>query len=184
MISGGVWMSSHINQACWIVPDLHTGIGEWLKLGVGPFFTFDVDLPDAIYRGRVEPLTFSVALAQAGPVQIELIEQRSAGPSAYRDTVPVGSTGFHHIFKIVKDYDAEICSLKARGIVLATEAFLGQRFCYADLREEIGTMLEIAEDSEKLRALNDAVAKGSREWDGRQDPIRSLNGVMFNKPES
>ena len=39
----------------------------------------------------------SCAFAQAGPMQIELIEQHTDGPSVYRDMFPAGTGGFHHL---------------------------------------------------------------------------------------
>lgn len=159
-------MATFISQACWIVPDITSAARKWAASGVGPFLTFDVDIPDAVYRGRPEPLSMTIALAQAGPLQIELIQQHTKGPSAYRDVVREGQTGFHHVFKIVDNYEDEVALLKARGIVLATEAFYGAPFCYADTREEIGAMTEIAADSVLLRELNEKVAAAARGWDG------------------
>lgn len=159
-------MTALINQACWVVDDMEVAARNWAANGVGPFLTFDVDMPDAIYRGAPVPLRMTIGLAQAGPMQIELIQQHSPGPSAYRDVVPEGASGFHHVFRVVDDYDAAVAELKARGIVLATEAFYGAHFCYADTRGEIGAMTEIAADSPLLRDLQAKVTTASLEWDG------------------
>ena len=47
------------------------------------------------------------ALAQAGDMQIELIQPTGNSPSAYRDTVPMGRSGFHHIVRSVFDTVAD-----------------------------------------------------------------------------
>ena len=162
-------------QNCWVVPDLDEAIRGWLSMGVGPFFRRDADYPDALYRGRPEPLAFKAALAQAGPVQIELIQQTSRGPSAYRDVVPEGQSGFHHMCRIVADVAGEIASLRARGIQMAGEfrSVGGAMVAYADTRREIGCMLELVPAEPVLIHLLRDVAEAARQWDGN-NPIRQL----------
>ena len=49
-----------------------------------------------------------LALAQAGPMQVELIQPTSE-PNAYRDSVPAGSGAcFHHVCTWSHDLDADI----------------------------------------------------------------------------
>jgi hypothetical protein len=89
--------ATRLVQNAWVVPRLEDAIPGWVALGVGPFFVLERAYPQALYRGTPVPLSFRAALAQAGDIQIELIEQTSDGPSAYRDMVPAGATGFHHM---------------------------------------------------------------------------------------
>lgn len=163
-------------QNCWVVPDLDAAMHGWLKLGVGPFFRRDSDYPEALYRGRPEPLAFRGALAQAGPIQIELIQQTSKGPSAYRDVVPEGQAGFHHMCRIVEDVPGEIAALRQRGIEVASEfrSLGGAHVAYVDTRRELGCMLELVPAEPLLFKLFEDVAKAARHWDG-SDPIRPLN---------
>ena len=162
-------------QNCWVVADLDDAMERWLSMGVGPFFRRDSDYPDALYRGRPEPLAFKAALAQAGPVQIELIQQTSKGPSAYRDMVPEGQTGFHHMCRIVHNVGEEIRRLRARGIEMASEfrSVGGAQVAYADTRNELGCMLELVPAEPVLINLFRDVAEAARYWDGR-DPVRML----------
>ena len=162
-------------QNCWVVTDLEDAMERWLSMGVGPFFRRDSDYPDALYRGRPEPLAFKAALAQAGPVQIELIQQTSKGPSAYRDMVPEGQTGFHHMCRIVHNVGEEIRRLRARGIEMASEfrSVGGAQVAYADTRNELGCMLELVPAEPVLINLFRDVAEAARYWDGR-DPVRML----------
>lgn len=162
-------------QNCWVVPDLDEAMQRWLSMGVGPFFRRDADYPDALYRGRPEPLAFKAALAQAGPVQIELIQQTSAGPSAYRDAVPEGQSGFHHMCRMVHDVGEEIARLRARGIEMASEfrSVGGAQVAYADTRREMGCMLELVPTEPVLVNLFRDVAQAARYWDG-SDPVRML----------
>ena len=162
-------------QNCWVVTDLEDAMERWLSMGVGPFFRRDSDYPDALYRGRPEPLAFKAALAQAGPVQIELIQQTSKGPSAYRDMVPEGQTGFHHMCRIVRNVGEEIGGLRARGIEMASEfrSVGGAQVAYADTRNELGCMLELVPAEPVLINLFRDVAQAAQDWDGT-DPVRML----------
>lgn len=168
-----------IVQAAWVVADLEAAIHGWAALGVGPFFTFTVDMPDALYRGAPVPLVFRGALAQAGDVQIELIRQLSAGPSAYRDVVPEGQSGFHHVCRSFGGYDATMARLRGLGIVAVSEgAPSGARVCYADTRALLGCMLELTDESPTISALAALVRNGAQGWDGR-DPIREVDFVRL-----
>ena len=161
-------------QNCWVVDDLDAAMANWLALGVGPFFTLETRYDDAIYRGEIVPLECRVGLAQAGPIQIELIQQTSPGPSAYRDVAPRGGTVFHHMCKITDDYAGDAAALRARGIILANELMSGDiPVCYADTRAEIGCMLELIPPAPLLLDLYALVAGSAKGWDGR-DPVRAV----------
>lgn len=166
--------ASDIVQNCWIVPDLDAAVRHWLDEGFGPFLTLEARLDDARHFGQPAPITVRTAFTQAGSVQIELVQQITDGPSAYRDMFGPDEGGFHHICRIVDDYDAEVADLKRRGIELACDGTFGPiRYCYADTRNTLGCMLELVSDGEAIRALYDAVRVGCENWDGR-NPVRPL----------
>jgi hypothetical protein len=171
---------TQVVQHAWVVDSLGRAIEGWLALGVGPFFTRRLTWDDAVHRGRVVPLSIRVALAQVGATQIELVEQTSSGDSCYRDVVPAGSTGFHHVCMFTDDVEREAAALTAAGIVIAGELPRpgSTRTIYADTREQIGAMLEILEPSDQLRAWYDLVADGARGWDGR-DPVREITPELL-----
>lgn len=162
-------------QNCWVVPDLAKAMRHWIGMGVGPFFWADNDHPEAIYRGRPVPLSFKGAIAQAGSMQIELIEQTSDGPSAYRDSVPRLSTGFHHVLRMTDTLEEDVASLNSRGVSAASQfrSFEGSDVCYMDLRDEIGCMLELLPPVRSLIDLFAMVADAAKGWRG-DDPIRHL----------
>lgn len=167
-------------QYAWVVDSLEHAMEGWLGMGVGPFYTMQVNSDDAIYRGRTEPLSIRVALAQAGATQIELIEQWSHGESAYRDVVPLGQTGFHHVCKFTDDLEGEVAALAAAGVEIAGELPRagGQRAIYADTRPQMGCMLEILSASNGLLAIYGIVSDGARDWDGT-NPIREITPEMI-----
>ncbi len=164
-----------ILQNGYVVDNLDQAMAQWLALGVGPFVRLDVDIAGADYRGTPQPMRARFGLAQAGGIQIELIEPVGDHPCAYRDTVKPGQSALHHVMMIARDYDAEMAALREAGFAVATEADLGgQRFAYVDTSATIGCMLEVIEDSATIRAINAAVTAAAVDWDG-SDPIRSYD---------
>ena len=163
-------------QACWAVPDIDKACRAWSEtMGIGPFYIFrDLKLDTIRYRGQPKSsVQFSVAMAQAGDVQIELIEQHDDQPSAYRDLVGRGERGFHHIAIYVSDYDAALKHFADRGQVAAVEGLFGDmRFAYVDTSEPLGCMVEIIEHNALQDEIFARVRDGAESWDGVTDPIR------------
>lgn len=166
-------------QNCWIVPNIDEAMARWNRMGVGPFFRRDSDYPDAIYRGTPVPLAFKGAIAQAGSVQIELLEQTSEGPSAYRDVVPKGATGFHHMLSITENFESEVEALRASGIAMANEfnSLGGTPVVYADTRDQMGCMLEMLPPSPVIVQIFAKVAEAATDWDG-SNPVRPLETLV------
>lgn len=165
-----------ILQHAYVVPDLDAAIHHWHRtLGVGPFLiNRNLKISDPLYRGRPRAVAFSTAVAQSGGIQIELVEQHDDGPSAFRDTVPAGGTGFHHVAIIAEDFDATL--REHVGVEVAAEGRFGDiRFVYLDTSATLGAMLEILEDRPAIRAFFGAIRKANERWNG--DPatlIREL----------
>jgi Glyoxalase/Bleomycin resistance protein/Dioxygenase superfamily len=88
-----------IRQVAYLVPDIEAAMGYWADvLGVGPwFYNPKVPIENYIYRGqRYEPHN-SVALANSGDLQIELLQTRNDVPSMYRDFLQAGLWGMQPI---------------------------------------------------------------------------------------
>ena len=169
-----------VTQIAWVVDDLQKAMSHWLSLGVGPFFTLDVDSSRVLYRGQPSILSMSVALAHAGPVQIELIQQTSEEPTAYTDGASSGAARFHHICRAFGGYDETVSSLKDQGVVIAMEGRFGDddryRYCYLDARDTLGCFIELCDDSEIGQKTYATTRDAAKDWDG-QDPIRSLQSL-------
>lgn len=173
---------STIDENAWVVEDLQAAIETWLKLGYGPFFVTSMDLPEVRYRDTKVPLSLKIAMARAGDVQIELIQQLNDGPSAYRDVYPAGKGGFHHIRRQAvscpdgsSDYDALAAEFAQSGIDVVMEMQFGtKRIGYADTRATLGCMLEFYDPSEAVDSFKRLTADAAVGWDG-SDPIRVLN---------
>jgi len=168
-----------IIQNGWVVDDLFAAIKKWTEFyGVGPFWVSEQVVPDDVmYRGEPAPLDMKVALAQAGDVQIELIQQNSDGPSAYRDQYAPGESGFHHACYSSDDFDADKALFEAAGYVAATQGSVygGElRFAYFDTRADFGIFTEIVTPTEAFLANNQKIKDVAADWakDGFKDPIR------------
>lgn len=172
--------SPHLMQVAFIVDDVEAAAQAWIKTtGIGPFYMVPhIQLTEMTYRGQPgEGLDFSVALAQSGGMQVELIQQHCNRPSAYRDTIAKGTQGFHHFCIYTDDYDATRQRYVDQGFIVAVDSKFGEmRFCYVDTAPALGCMIEIVEQADSQSVAFTKIAQGAADWDGVTDPIRPLFG--------
>lgn len=174
MTAATPWPNRRIIQNSWVVPDIHVAMRHWLdSTGIGPFFLVEgITIEEQRYRGRPTAVEVSFALAQAGDVQVELVCQHNAAASAYRDTIAVGSTGFHHVAYYCEHYDRDLAAFTDRGREVAfSGSFGGKRFAYVDTSAQIGAMVELIEASEVQAEFFERIRTAAAAWDG-QEPIR------------
>lgn len=158
-------------QVCFVVPDLRSAISSWVSsTGVGPFFWFSpVVFTDGRYRGI--PADFpaiKAAIAYAGDMQIELVSQDRDEPSIFRDTIPFGQAGLHHMALYCLDYEAERDTYIEAGAELAFEGInRGVRTCWLDTTRELGFMVELIERSEAREAHFLKMKDAAEHWDGK-----------------
>src|SRR5436305_2723275 len=81
-----------------VVRDIEKAMRHWVEVcGIGPwFYAEQLPLSEFRYKGRVYDIKMSVALANSGEVQLELIQQRCDSPSLYRDFLAGGHEGMQH----------------------------------------------------------------------------------------
>jgi len=165
-------------QMCWVVPDIQAAMSTWLKTtGVGPFFLFDqVGFEQPVYRGQPsQSPDIAAAMAQAGDIQIELVCQRDDKPSMWRDVVPAGKSGLHHMALYCSDYDADLAAYTGAGAQVAFSGLMmGSRVCWVDTTRELGFMIELIEANDVAKSVFAQFEAAARNWDGSQ-PIRSLS---------
>ncbi len=162
-------------QICWVVDDIDAAMANWTAtMGIGPFIIFrDLKLDTVRYRGTPTSTWMSIAIAQAGGVQIELVQQHCDNPSAYRDIVAKGRNGMHHIAIYVSDYEGALRHFTDQGFVAAIDGLFGEmRFAYVDTFEKLGCMVEIIEAHSVQDAIFARVAEAAEGWDGVTDPVR------------
>ena len=166
-----------IVQMAWVVNDLEAAARRYsATLGYGPFmFNRHIRLSEPSHRGTPRQTDFSLAIAQAGDVQVELVEQHDDTPSVYRDIYPKGCEGFHHVAVIVPDVGKEVARYQALGFAVASTGRFGDvEFAYVDTVPATGHMVEILPDQDGIRRLFGAVRRAAESWDG-VDPIREMS---------
>lgn len=164
-------------QLAFVVDDLVATARRWVDLyGVGPFYVLPSGSHEGIYQGEPVTVLSQIAVSQAGPLQIELIQPLEDGPSVYRDFRRAGA-GTHHIATITKDYDRAIAHYERLGFAPAMALRTpGGRVAYIDTSADVGLYTEIIEESaDFVRALR-GTARACAGWDGA-DPIRHLGGA-------
>lgn len=164
-----------IRQAGYVVDDIEAAMDHWSRvLGVGPFFYNErVPIKNYTYRGeRYEPHN-SVALANSGLLQIELIQTRNDVPSMYRDFMQSGRRGLQHVAYWTEDYDAELAKALAQGFepVMSGEVGHQGRFVYFDTETHPGTVIELSEVTGPKGRMFRLIREASEGWDGA-DPVR------------
>lgn len=164
-------------QLAYVVNDVNAAAERWSKtFGVGPFYILNrPQVGNPLYRGKPQKVEFSAGLAQAGDVHIELIEQHCDSPSCYRDTIPKGKEGFHHVAVIVDDYEKEVARYANAGFPVASSGEFGPlRFCYVDTSPVLGCMVEVLENLPFIHNYFSSIRKAAETWDGSR-PIRDAN---------
>ena len=157
-------------QNAYVVRDLDESIERWYKaFGLGPFIvTRHLRFARCVYRGETTDLDMSAAFAQSGDLQIELICQHDAGPSAFRDMFGGGQEGLHHIAVFPDDHGRVVRAYRNRGFPVAMELQVkeGLGAVFIDTRELTGHMLEVYRDNGSFRTFYTMVADAARHWDG------------------
>lgn len=158
-----------------VVRDIESAMRHWVEVcGVGPwFYAEELPLTAFSYRGdRHDDLHISVALANSGDVQIELIQQRCETPSMYRDFLAAGHEGMQHWSSWPHDYAARLERARAAGFEVGQEGDSPRgRFVYLWNEGHPGTVIEMAELTEARARIFDAIRAAAGNWDGAE-PIR------------
>ena len=164
-------------QVGYVVRDIEASMERWLELGVGPWFYIEkVETDWFRYRGEESPLEVSIALANSGELQLELIQQRNDAPSAYKDFLDAGREGAQHLAYWTTEYQALYDQVLALGFRVAHEGSIGGpqgRFAYLDTEFDPGTVIEISDISGPKGKLFAHIRKLAADWDG-SDPIRPV----------
>lgn len=165
-----------IAQNGYVVRDIQAAMEHWAqKLGIGPwFFVERVQVDHFRYRGEDSPLEMSVAMANSGDLQIELIQPTNDAPSMYRDFLASGREGLQHVAYWTTEYQALYDKALSLGYTVGHEGQIGGpkgRFAYFDTETHPGTVIEISDISGPKKAIFDYIKKTSIGWNGA-NPIR------------
>lgn len=170
---------ARVVQMAWVVDNLERAAERLSRaMQVGPFLMIrHIQLDEPQHRGQPQRSDFSLCLAQAGEVQLELIEQHDLTPSVYRDIypkTPPGGMGFHHVAVIVPDVFEETARYNALGFPTASSGRFGAiDFTYVDTTAAGGFMVEILPDRPEMHRFFGAIRSAAETWDG-QAPWREF----------
>lgn len=164
-----------ITQLGYVVRDIRTEMQRWLDQGVGPwFYVHDVQTDNFVHRGVPSPMKMSVALANSGDLQIELIQPRNDAPSLYKEFLDSGREGLQHIAYWTNDFQGLYDKALALGYIVGHEGSIGGeqgRFAYLDTEPAFGHIIEISDTSGPKGQFFDYIRQVAAEWDG-SEPIR------------
>ena len=167
-----------IRQNGYVVRDIEAALKHWTEvLGVGPFYYFErAPITAFHYRGEPSDAVISVALANSGPLQIELIQPRNDAPSMYRDFLAAGHEGLQHVAYWTHDFDTDLARVQGLGYEEGHRGESGGpdgRFVYFETQTHPGTVVELSEISGAKGRFFEKIADDARHWDG-SEPIRPV----------
>jgi hypothetical protein len=166
-----------VRQFGYVVTDLDQAVASWLTVGVGPWYLMRGIPQRALYRGQLCEVTLSVAFANSGDMQIELIQQADDTPSIYTEFLAAGGGTFHQLAWWAEDFEAALQSAQDAGWpVVWTDADRGAvRYAYLEPPAGPAAIVEIMELNELSGGMAALVKEAAAGWDG-SEPIRSLAG--------
>jgi methylmalonyl-CoA/ethylmalonyl-CoA epimerase len=140
-----------VGQVGILVKDMDKSIDYFeTTLGLGPWAVFEGEPVWCRENGKEVTYKGKIALAQAGPVQLELI-QILEGRSVYSDVLGEGE-GVHHLGFFVRDMDDRLRAVREAGIPILQHALLKRlgvsiEYAYLDTSETGGVITEYIQAS-------------------------------------
>jgi hypothetical protein len=167
-----------IVQNAFVVCNIESAVDHWSrKVGVGPFYLLEhIAFGRVYFRGAPLNIDLSVAIAQWGEIQIELIQQHDASPSIYTEFAARHGEGLQHVGVLTASLDEHLERVKSLGIepVQWGATANGMRFAYLNTDAQPGGMIELIENGPAVEAFFGMVRKGGGTWDGTR-PLRRLS---------
>ena len=167
-----------------VVDDVLAAASRWVRaFGIGPFHVLPVVEQRTNFEGEMRSVRIQVAVAQAGPVQIELIQQHCHTPSIFQNWSRGGTSAFHQIATVTDDYDGKKACFEALGYKIAAESDAGKfRVAYVDTSADFGFYTEVVESYSGLLAQVRAISDRCANWNG-VDPVRIMTREGYRVPE-
>jgi len=163
-------------QTAFITDDIHQAMAQLTRqLNVGPWFLFEnFELNDLVYKGQPADFSVSLALANCGHMQFELIQQLDDKPSPYREVFGDSGWCFHHHAIAATDFEQSCTHYASQGFeqVLSCSVAVGGRAAYFDTRSAVFGMIEVVEMNPAVERLWTDIRHAAVGWDG-SDPVRT-----------
>lgn len=170
-------------QLGFYVDDVVVAAERWARVfDVGPFSLLPRTTSSSVYRGRSCHAEVQLAVAQAGPVQIELVQQFDDEPSVYRELYPAGGSGLHQLCTMTERYEGTKAHYEALGYEVVGEVdTLGFRVAYVDTVRDFGFFTEVLDHNPSFLRSAARLAGLGEAWDGT-DPVRILTRDGYRVP--
>jgi hypothetical protein len=138
-----------IEQVGIVVKNREDAMEKYSSLwSIGPFRLWDVDLPEGIVRGKKTHCKAKLAFAQAGPIEIELIEP-GEGETTWSEFLRDKGEGVHHVAMWINDMDKEVESYSKDGVAVLQFGDDGTtKFAYMDTEATAGVIVELLQHKE------------------------------------
>lgn len=163
-------------QIGFVVRDIDAAIASWVAMGIGPWFVLRDLTLKTVYRGQPCQVVQSMALANSGDLQIELIQQHCDTPSIFTEFLDSRGEGFHQLAWWVDDFDGAVAAAEAAGFpVVWAGAEGGTSYAYVEPSSGPVAIIEIMKNNEVTQGMAAMVHAAAANWDG-SDPVRSLMG--------
>ena len=167
-----------------VVDDLLAACADFARVfGMGPFHVFPRIETDCWYRGIDTAVDLQIAVAQAGPVQFELIQQHCDRPSVYRElagTRHPHPPALHDHLRLPGQEGVVRGARATRWCRRCTCA--GSTSAFVDTLADFGFYTELAEDVPGFVEGLTRVARTCAEWDGT-DPCASSPRTATARPD-
>ncbi|KPJ63520.1 MAG: hypothetical protein AMS15_00010 [Planctomycetes bacterium DG_23] len=147
------FLKNGVAQVALIVEDMDKTVENFWKLfGIGPWHIYTYGKPllkKMTYQGKACEYKMRVALANIGPLRIELIEMLE-GDTVYAEFVKKHGYGVHHFGILVDDIEKAIAQAEGAGWTVTMDgAGFGRDgdgyYAYLDTEDEISVTLELDE---------------------------------------
>lgn len=165
----------NMRQVGIVVRDIEAAMKHWVKVcGVGPWFYTDrLAVTEFSYKGvRRDDLHLSIALANSGDVQLELMQQRCDTPSMYQDFLRAGREGMQHWSSWPADYAARLEYALSHGYSIGQQGDSARgRFVYLLNEGHPGSVIEMADLTPARDRIFAGIRSAAVNWDG-SDPVR------------
>ena len=139
-------LGKEIIQVGILVRDVSEAAKRLEKLiGIGPFEILEPDYRDLTYRGKSGKFKMRIALARAGPIQIELM-QPLYGETIYDEFAQRRGYGLHHLGIKTDNMEQSVKEMQEKGFrVIQSGNRPGVKWAYLSTEDQTDVIFELLE---------------------------------------
>ena len=139
-------LGKEIIQVGILVKDVSEAAKRLEKLiGIGPFEILEPDYRDLTYRGKSGKFKMRIALARAGPIQIELM-QPLYGETIYDEFAQRRGYGLHHLGIKTDNMEQSVKEMQEKGFrVIQSGNRPGVKWAYLSTEDQTDVIFELLE---------------------------------------